>query len=56
MVVNSRMRMSGEVLRLAAGLAAAALLTGFAVVLGSSAAEAMANPGYSLSDGYWVGR
>ena len=56
MVVNSRMRMSGEVLRLATGLAAAALLTGIAVVLGYSVGEAMANPGYSLRDGYWVGR
>jgi hypothetical protein len=42
--------------RLATGLAALVLLAGLAGLLVYSSAEAMANPGYSLADGYGLGR
>lgn len=41
--------------RLATGLSAALLLTGLGMALVYSAVETMANPGYSLTDGYWRG-
>ena len=42
--------------RLATALAAAVFLAGLAMLLAYSIAEAMANPGYSIVDGYWRGR
>jgi hypothetical protein len=46
----------GQLLRLATGLAVAALVAGMAMLLAYSVVEAIANPGYSLADGYWIGR
>ena len=44
------------VARLATALAVAVLLAGLAILLAYSIAEAMANPGHSIVDGYWRGR
>jgi hypothetical protein len=44
------------VARLATALAVAVLLAGLAMLLAYSVAEAIANPGYSIVDGYWRGR
>jgi hypothetical protein len=56
MHASTRLQDPGQFLRLATGLAAAALVTGMAMLLAHSVVEAIANPGYSLADGYWVGR
>lgn len=48
--------MEHRVFRLATRLAAVTLVAGMAGLLAYSTVEAIANPGYSLADGYWFGR
>lgn len=46
---------TGTAARRVTGLSAVVLAAGLVMALAYSAAEAVANPGYSLVDGYWIG-